>query len=736
MERRVPWTTSRIKGSPDPPTPYRTERVFPGLKFREPLALAFAREADRWFVAERYGKIYSFPNAADTERADLFLDLGRIVFGLALHPRFAENGYVYVSTIQDAASDAPRRLRVSRFVAHGAVRMRADPETERVILEWPAKYHEGGCLAFGPDGCLYIAAGDGGTDTGQELSDLPGSILRIDVGGTEDGREYVIPQDNPFRSVVDARAEIWAYGLRQPWKFSFDRSTGDLWAADVGQDLWEMVYRVQRGGNYGWNVTEGSHAYRPGATRGPTPILHPVAEHSHAEARSITGGFVYRGDRLTELVGTYVYGDYDTGKIWGLRYEDGNVIGPRELVDSTLRLVCFGEDAQDELLLLDHMGGGLHRLVANSRTPPLPPQQGARGIRKEGAAYEFPRKLSETGLFASVRDLSPAPGLIPYTVNAPLWSDGADKERYLAVPGDGQIEFDAITFPENAEGRGPFGWKFPDGTVLVKTFFLELETGNAASRRRLETRLLHHERLVGTEEVGDQYWRGYTYIWNDDQDDAVLLEDPKGLDRTFTIRDANNPGGWRQQTWHFPSRTECTLCHTMPAKFVLGVNTLQMNKEHDYDGVRDNQLRAWEHIGLFSKPLPAAPERLPGLVDYADETQDLDRRARSYLHANCSHCHRAFGGGNSTFQLVYGLGLGEMGIIGARPVHNRFNIADARIVTAGEPNRSLLFLHMAELGPGRMPPVASSLADHGALKLIGDWINQLAVAEDEASGAQ
>ena len=213
----------------------------------------------------------------------------------------------------------------------------------------------------------------------------------------------------------------------------------------------------------------------------------------------------------------------------------------------------------------------------------------------------------------------PAPGLIPYEVNAPLWSDGAAKERYVAIPGNSKIEFDAIFFPDVATGRGPHGWKFPDGTVLVKTFFLDLENGNQGRRIRLETRILQHKHLVGTEEVGDQFWRGYTYVWNDDQTDATLLDNPNGLDRIYTIIDRDAPGGQRRQTWHFPSRTECMVCHTMPAKFVLGVNTLQMNRDFDYGGVVDNQLRAWEHIGLFTKPLPAKPENLPSLVDYADE---------------------------------------------------------------------------------------------------------------------
>jgi len=357
------------------------------------------------------------------------------------------------------------------------------------------------------------------------------------------------------------------------WKFSFDRANGDLWGGEVGQDLWEMVYKIVKGGNYGWSVQEGAHPFRPERKRGPTPIQKPIVEHPHSDYRSITGGFVYRGSQYKELFGHYIYGDYDTGKVASLKYDGGKVVSQQELVDTPLRIVAFGEDHAGEIYLVDFIGGAIHRLV------PAPATQ---------QAAAFPRKLSETGLFASTKDHTPAPGLIPYSVNSELWSDHAIKERFIALPGTTQIDFDAVEYPQPAPGA-PRGWRFPDGTVLVKTFSMEMEKGNPASRRRLETRLLHFEQLEGNEEVGDQVWQGYTYVWNDEQTDAVLL-DKQGLDRKLTIRDTSSPGGVREQTWHFPSRSECTLCHTMPAKFALGVNTLQMNKDHDYGGVKANQL--------------------------------------------------------------------------------------------------------------------------------------------------
>jgi putative heme-binding domain-containing protein len=722
--RRVPWTTSRVHGSPEPPSPYKTELAFRKLKFEEPLDITSAPGCDRLFVTERYGRVFSFPNSPQTASADLLLDLNQVLgrtaprtvvaYGFAAHPHVAKNGFVYVTYVPDDSRELPRGTRVSRFHIPPGGSMRCDPKSERVILEWPNGGHNGGCLKFGLDGCLYIATGDssGIADqylTGQDLGSLAGKILRIDVDHPDSDKAYGIPKDNPFLSVKGARPEIWAYGLRQPWKISFDKATGDLWTGNVGQDLWEQIYRIERGGNYGWSVLEGSHPFRPERPRGPTPILMPVVEHDHANFRSITGGFCYHGRRLKELQGSYIYGDYDTGRIWMFRYDRQKkaVSDHRELYKSNLRLVCFGEDNAGELYLLDHMGGRISRLVPNPAA---------------NTAGQFPRRLSETGLFISTREHRPAPGVLPYEVIAPQWCDGASKERFLALPGLSQIEFESITYPQPAPGASP-GWKFPDGAVLAETLFIQTEAGNPASRRRIETRLLHNERLAGNEEVGDQYWRGYSYIWNDEQTDAVLLEDPQGRDSLVTIRDPMAAGGRRQLSWHFPSRTECTVCHNMAAKYVLGLQTLQVNRDHGAPTA--NQLHTFERLGLFTKPLPSPPEEMPRLVDYRDTTQDLDLRARSYLHANCSHCHRKWGGGNAEFQLLATLELADTGAAGARPTQGTFNIVNARVIAPHDPYRSVLFYRMAKRGPGRMPRLGSDEVDEAGLKLIHDWIARL-----------
>jgi uncharacterized repeat protein (TIGR03806 family) len=725
IDKRELWTTSHIKGTPEPPNPYRLENVFPKLKFDEPLELASFPGSDRWVVAERRGKIYTFGTEPQKAEKHLLIDVAQAVlgdgkhpqfavYGVVMHPQFDKNGYFYVTYVRDDSKELPDASKLVRYKVKQNDPPEADPKSETVILTWPSGGHNGGCIRFGPDGYLYLGTGDGsgiadGLQTGQDISDLLGCLVRIDVDRADKGRNYHVPDDNPFVNHKGARPEIYAYGLRQPWKYSFDTATGDLWVGEVGQDLWESVYRIEKGGNYGWSVMEGTHPFRPERKKGPTPILPPVVEHSHVDFRSLTGGYVFHSDRLAGLKGAYVYGDYDTGRVWTFRYDGKKVSDHKELARSRIRIVAWGQDKAGDVYALDFIGSGIYRLVPN----PAPEQP-----------TKFPHKLSETGLFTLTKDLKPAAGLIPYSVNAELWSDGAFKERFLAIPGDGKIEFDTVTYPQPAPGAPP-GWRFPDGTVLVKSFFLDMEAGNPKSRRRLETRLLVAERMPGTEEVGDQYWNGYTYVWNDDQSDAELC-DAKGLDRKLTITDPKAPGGKREQVWHFPSRAECTGCHTMSAKYALGVNTLQMNRDHVYNGVIANQLATLEHLGIFTEPLPLPPGKLPRLADYKDPKQNLDARARAYLHANCAHCHRKWGGGNAEFQLLATLPLAQTGTIDRRPGQGTFDLKDPRILVPGDPDRSMVLFRMNRRGLGQMPHIASNVVDDEAVKLIQDWIKQLA----------
>ena len=698
--------TGKTAGSESGPTiSLRPKRTFIKFPLNQPVYIEPEPGTDQLLVIELGGKIRRFKDDPEAENAEFLIDTGRETYGLTFHPNYEENGYLYVvSNGPIGGKVTETRNYVSRFTVNRQPPYDCDPNSELILLDWLSNNHNGGDLAFGHDGYLYIPAGDGAMDSdtnltglpgsydrdpkGQDLSNLPGTIMRIDVDRPEADRPYSIPSDNPFAHLEGARPEIWVYGIRNPWRITFDRETGHLWAGNVGQDRWEMIHLVRRGDNYGWSLYEGSHPFFLNRKQGPTPIVKPTVEHPHSEARSITGGVVYYGPKFPELRGAYVYGDYATGKMWALRHDGEKLIWHREIADTTLQIVSFGIDHNDEMLIVD-LARGIYQLE-----------------RKPESTEKFPTRLSETGLFASVKNHQTDPGLIPYSVNAPLWADGAHVERFIALPGDSQIAMSA------ADG---VGWSFPDGTALIQTFALDLEAGNPTSRHRVETRLL-------TRQQGE--WVGYSYIWNDEQTDAALV-DTTGTDRVFTIQDSSAPDGSREQAWHYPSREECMGCHSRAANYVLGLTTLQMNKVHNYGTVSDNQLRTLNHINVFKKPLSKSPEEYPKLVDPYDPNEPLEARARSYLHAACANCHVHTGGGNARIVLDFTTDLDKTYSVGFQPQHDTYGIPDAMLIAPGDPERSILYQRVARPGAGKMPPLATSQQDLQAAQLLYDWITQM-----------
>ncbi len=344
--------------------------AFPNLSFDRMVYLTHAGDGThRLFLVLQPGMIFVFPNKADVDSARVFLDIRERVndagseeglLGLAFDPGYETNGHFYVYY----TASPPSRSVLSRFSVSPSDSNEADPGSELVILQVDQPYsnHNGGSLVFGPDGYLYLGLGDGGSDGdprghGQNLSTLLGSVIRIDVSRSSLGERYFVPSDNPFVNLTGARGEIWAYGLRNPWRFSFDLATGLLWAADVGQNLYEEVDIIKRSGNYGWNKMEGLHCYPQSLSQcDKTGLELPIIEYTHAEGCSITGGYVYGGSRLPSLHGAYVYGDFCSGKIWALRFDGGRVTEHLELVDSGLHIPSFGEDAEGELYILSFDG--------------------------------------------------------------------------------------------------------------------------------------------------------------------------------------------------------------------------------------------------------------------------------------------------------------------------------------------------------------------------------------------
>ncbi len=744
IQRRVALTTSRVVGSPDPPPPYVAQRAFPNLKLSWPIFMINEPGSRRLIFIDQnrsYGpsRICRTTDDPANGEYDVLLQLKDTAYSIAFHPNFKQNGYMYVGGNEAPASGGPKRSYIKRYTIERKPPYRFDPDSAKLIIDWEADGHNGAAVAFGLDGMLFVTSGDGTSDSdtnlkGQGLDHLLAKVLRIDVDHPDAGRAYSVPSDNPFVGVKGARPETWAYGFRNPWRATVDPVTGNLWVGNNGQDLWEQAYLVERGANYGWSVYEGSHPFYLNRKPGPTPHVNPTLEHPHSQFRSLTGGVVYYGEKLPELRGAYIYGDHSTGKIWGAKVDGKKVVWHKELADTPFNITAFAIDADGELLIADHHGndeGGFYHL-------------GPR--RADTQRHEFPRKLSESGLFRSVAGYEVEPALIPYSVNSPLWSDGAYKERHIALPGaDSKIEF-------TTSGS----WDFPDETVLVKSFALETVEGDPNSRRWIETRFL-------TKQQGE--WVGYSYAWNNEQTDATLVP-AEGADSDFYIR---TPSGPRKQPWRFPSRTECMVCHSRAAKFVLGPSTAQMNKDHDYDGVVDNQLRVLEHLGVFGvnwmaeahaaireelkaagldasaqnkrfgeitatrdqRPAPLSsllfqhPERYAKLADPYDETQPIAARARSYLQSNCAQCHVAAGGGNAQIDLAYSTTLDNMKAIDVAPLHHKYNLPNPRIIAPGHPERSVLLHRIAMRGPGQMPQLATAFVDERAVDVVRRWIAEL-----------
>ena len=353
------------------------ESAFPNLSFQRPVALLQAPGDDsRWFVVEQNGRVMVFTNDPQVTQATVFIDIRDRVdadfseaglLSMAFHPNFAVNQQVYLSYTRSGTLEEDVALVsvLSRFLSADQGHT-LDPASEIVMgsLRQPATNHQGGGIAFGPDGYLYIALGDGGPgndpfNKGQNTYSPFGAILRVDL---DSAFPYAVPPDNPLVEGGGIR-EIYAWGFRNPWRWSFDRATGELWVGDVGQNQWEEINLVQKGGNYGWRVREGAHCFQTGNCD-TTGLIDPVVEYSHAEGCSVTGGYVYRGALMPFLQGTYIYGDFCSGRIWGLNHDTTGVVENRVLLDSFINISSFSEGHDGEIYVLNYSGGGIYRLAS------------------------------------------------------------------------------------------------------------------------------------------------------------------------------------------------------------------------------------------------------------------------------------------------------------------------------------------------------------------------------------
>lgn len=667
---------------------------YTNLSFDNSLAMLQAPHDDGfWYVVEQGGMIKRF-SVANPASTTTFIDMTARVtsggemglLGMAFHPDFPTDNRVLLSYTVNVGSQLISRISAFRS-NDGGVTADAAGEVPLLTVNQPEGNHNGGHIAFRDDGYLYIGLGDGGgggdqhgsNGNAQRLTTLLGKILRIDVNA---GNPYGIPSTNPFAQnavcPAEGRAsaecpEIYAWGLRNPWRWSFDRSTSEFWLADVGQNTWEEVNQITLGGNYGWRCREGAHDYNSSNTPmcASASIIDPVTEYDHSVGGSITGGYVYRGPQDTTLAGRYIFGDFVSGRIWAWIPENATQARePTLLLQTNLNIASFAQANDGELYVVDY--GGLYRLI----------------FQATSGGDSVPRTLSATGCVNHADATQPAAGMIPYGINAPFWSDGAVKQRWLALPEGTRL---------SVQPDGDFD--FPNGAVLMKNFSIDT--------RLIETRLFVRH--------SDGSWSGASYEWNADQTDASLLQGG-------AVRDLGNG-----QQWIFPSESQCVECHTAAAGRSLGLEAAQMNRSFTYPhtGRTANQLYTLSYIDALTPSIVDAASQ-PSMPDPADTTAPLANRARAYLHTNCSQCHRPDGPTPSTLDLRYTTALIATNACNALPQSGDLGLGNnARLIAPGSATNSILVNRISRRDQAGMPPLGSNAVDTAGMQLLSQWVDGL-----------
>ena len=676
-------------------------------------------------------------------------------------------------------------LRVSRFTlspAHLASTvdgLSAAENSAALSTEWPYinlaeqhLFHSINDAKFGPDGYLYVTFGDEGDQgdphrNGQRLTkDFYSSMIRIDVdpnssnpkpnphyaiavGGlnglhspntpyssTSQTPNFRVPVDNPFvhaslggswtgdfdgsdysSQLTKVRTEMWAVGLRNPFKFHLDVEDGsgatEAWIGDVGKDAREEFSILKKGENGGWSYYEGDIvtpglAFVPPQPSGTTPHKPPLFTYPHSNGNnSATGGIFYRDAALPTLTNRYICGDYGSGRIWSISRDGSSVIELTDLRLSTNRIVDFHVDpVTKDIFVLEN--GGSNRVMRITIQPPGP--------------EDYPSSLSELGLFADLSDLTPNPGVVPYSPNLTFWSDGAEKKRWFVI----KNLTDSIGWSQDGN------WSFPDGMVWVKHFDFDLDRSHPGTvKKRLETRVL-------VRNATGSY--GVSYRWNEAGNEATLSPN-SGEDFTINYTDAN--GTPATLGWHIPSRAECLSCHTVTAGHALSMNTRQFNLQQTIQGQTGNLLTLLSDSGYLSG-LTASPSSLPRFYKPDETSAGIEERVRSYLAVNCSYCHQPGGGTPESWDARPHLTLEQTHLLYTHPLSEATPDLSDHIVRPGDKAHSALWnkinarsvINGTFNGYSQMPPLATNVFDQQGIALIGEWIDHHAnMAPSPASGS-
>ncbi|QNT69327.1 PQQ-dependent sugar dehydrogenase [Defluviicoccus vanus] len=705
-----PSNSTCLAGSP-PPTTAVFQDVFTQIWTYKPFDLRQSPvDQNRWYFITRAGQLYTFvaPNGTPKLLLDISDKIGVLsgsnayatggseqwgLVGFAFDPDFASNGYVFLLYNGRQANEAAATSYVARYTSSGDGTT-FDRQSEKLIisqLQNISVNHHFGQVEFAPDGFLYIGSGDGSsgptTSPAQNCADLHGKILRLNVNTTA---AYTIPGGNPFVGNATCRGEIYALGLRNPWRFSFDTPTKTLWVGDVGGAISEEVDIIVKGGNYGWPAVEGFNCRVTGQCN-TASYNAPVYEVLHqSQPAAVIGGYVYRGTAIPTLTGNYLFSVFQRQIIINLKKNaqtqtwDGN-----NLISGAPTFTSHFVDRDGEFY------GIVGHLVV-PKILKLVPDSG------NVASVAAPALLSATGCVDPANPRQVIAAAIPYTVATPLWSDGAAKQRWVALPDNGKITIGA---------DGDF--QFPVDSVLIKEF--------SFNGKPHETRLLKHHT--------DGSWAGYSYAWRADLSDADLVP-TEG--KTASVK--TDSGSYID--WGFPSQAQCLVCHTEAANFALGPEILQLNHisptAYTQTGRFGNELSSWAAIGMFDAPLPAAVADLPTLADLSNSSVSNTLRARSYLHANCSGCHRPNGPTRASLDFRYTTTTSGMNACNVAPSAGDLGVTGAMPLTVKKPQKSLVYLRMNRRDTNQMPPLGTKLIDPSGTKLIYGWINRDDVCTDFA----
>ncbi|MEM9718061.1 MAG: NPCBM/NEW2 domain-containing protein [Bacteroidota bacterium] len=731
---------------------YEVENAFPKLTFIDPVKM-LEMPGNRFMIIGKSGHVWMFDNRPDVSVKIQLLNLKSQVaigedggmLGGALHPEFGQSGspnegYFYLwyrYTPRKGTNGDFGYMRLSRFTFDKEDE-RVDPQSEYVLIQQFDRHdwHNGGDMFFGPKGFLHIAVGDEGGardqfNVTQQIDKwLFSGVLRIDVdeqggaishpirrhprnqtnppSGWPDSytQGYYIPNDNPWQNESgNILEEFWAVGLRSPHRMTYDEETGDIWVGDVGQNQQEEVSIVKKEDNLQWPYKEGT---ANGFKSKPSNLIGrdkaPIFSYGRGEGQSVIGGYMYRGDKYPELKGKYIYADHETQNVSIFTPNENKTGGRKEFllnipiegVSNKDGISSFALDQAATIYILDLFG--TDRDGAKVR----------KLVRKGGSIPDPPRRLSDLEVFTNMEELTPANYLLPYEINAPFWSDGALKKRWIILPNDGSYDSEN----EQIEFSRTGNWDFPSGTVLIKHFDLPLDRRDLSKTRKLETRFF----IYSDEE--EAY--GLTYRWNDEGTEAFLLTD--GESESFTV--LNESGQEETQTWLFPARQQCMSCHNQNAGYVLGVRTRQINGSALYPTtqIEAHQLETWDFLGIFGESLGnlAHLEKNDPLL----QTQNsLEFRVRSYLDANCSYCHQP-GGVSGAFDARGVTPLYEQNLIHTTVISNS-SPPGAQILIPGNPENSHLWVRSTTAGTNAMPPVGRNVIDAPYITQLSEWITEL-----------